>query len=384
MDSLLSRPGLLGQPVGNNARPARRLGARVLIAVCFLFLPTVIAHALERPGTVFPIFQFPANAIPRIDGDASDWAIVPESYVIGTDQLQDTSGRHASPQPHSLDVRVKVGWVKGENRLYFLYEACDDYWEFAEPGLRNDTFELVVDGDLSGGPLVAKYRLNAEVRTETEAYFAMQGVHAQNYHIFTPHQDKNWAMFWGPQQWLKELPYANAAQAYSFRPGEGGKYLLEFFITPFDHASPLGPTHSNATDLRENGLIGMGWAIIDYDRGEKRNNGFWNLSPKHTMFGKADELLAFRLMPLDDPSLPKLQAAWNLQIVDHERRIVAFKDKSFGPIETWNWDFGDGQGSSEQHPIHKYDKAGRYVVILVVHGPQGSSRFSRVWDVTFP
>ena len=47
-----------------------------------------------------------------------------------------------------LDVKVKVGWVKGLNRLYFLYEASDNYWDFRHPDLHNDIFEVVVDGDL--------------------------------------------------------------------------------------------------------------------------------------------------------------------------------------------------------------------------------------------
>ena len=38
------------------------------------------------------------------------------------------------PDPKDLDIKVKVGWVKGLNRLYFLYEAYDNYWDFAEPG----------------------------------------------------------------------------------------------------------------------------------------------------------------------------------------------------------------------------------------------------------
>ena len=52
-----------------------------------------------------------------------------------------------------------------------------------------------------------------------ETYFTLQGAHAQNYHIFTPAEGKDWCMVWGPAQWLKELPYANAACSYHFRPG---------------------------------------------------------------------------------------------------------------------------------------------------------------------
>jgi hypothetical protein len=72
--------------------------------------------------------------IPRIDGDDSDWAMVPESYLIGSDQLHDDTGQHPKPDPKTLDVHVKLGWVKGLNRLYFLYEATDNFWDFADPG----------------------------------------------------------------------------------------------------------------------------------------------------------------------------------------------------------------------------------------------------------
>ena len=48
-------------------------------------------------------------------------------------------------------------------------------------------------------------------------------------------------MVWGPAQWLKELPYANAACKYHFRPGQPGHLVLEFWITPFDYAGAEGP-----------------------------------------------------------------------------------------------------------------------------------------------
>jgi len=61
---------------------------------------------------------------------------------------------HDSPiDTTDLDVTVLVGWVMGLNRLYFLYEAYDDYWDFSNRDLHNDILEIVVDGDLSGGPL---------------------------------------------------------------------------------------------------------------------------------------------------------------------------------------------------------------------------------------
>lgn len=252
-------------------------------------------------------------------------------------------------------MRVKVGWVEGLSRLYFLYEAQDDYWDFARPGLRNDAFEVVVDGDLSGGPLIDRFRFNDDLITRDEAFFRMHGVHAQNYHIFTPARDKSWAMLWGPQQWLKELPYANAAYDYDFEPGESGKLILEFFITVFDHASPRGAEHSSQSVLEENQLIGLSWAIIDYDDvNSERSDGFWNLSREHTMFGQADQLVAFRLMPFEPEHVPPLKAGWDFRVVDGKQRVVAFRDRSVGEVTDWHWDFGDGQESTDQHPIHAY------------------------------
>jgi hypothetical protein len=355
----------------------------ILPLIGAVLLPLSAARALERTNTIFKIFQFPPNMIPTIDGKTNDWDIVPEDYVIGSDQLVDDTGRHAAPNPKNLDVRVRVGWVKGLNRLYFLYEAYDDYWDFSQPGLHNDTFELVVDGDLSGGPFIDRFHPAKDLIGPSEAYFSFHGAQAQNYHIFTPAEGKDWCMAWGPAQWIKELPYANSACSYNFRPGQPGRLVLEFWITPFDYAGYEGPQRAVESVLRENKLIGISWAIIDYDdlnSGDK-NNGFWNLSRKHTMYGNASELVAFRLMPLEPKFRKPIEAQWSFQVVDRDRRLVAFKDSSEGQITSWKWDFGDGEASSEQNPQHCYKEAGKYVVVLWVEGPAGKARMAKVWDV---
>jgi uncharacterized membrane protein len=134
--------------------------------------------------------------------------------------------------------------------------------------------------------------------------------------------------------------------------------------------------------LEEINIIGLAWAIIDYDSASGKNSrGFWNLSPKHSMYGNAYELCAFRLMPLEPALQKKLEAQWSWHIVDMDRRLVAFQDRSVGQITSWKWDFGDGESSTEQHPTHIYKKTGSYVVILDVSGPEGTSRRSKVWDV---
>jgi PKD repeat protein len=43
---------------------------------------------------------------------------------------------------------------------------------------------------------------------------------------------------------------------------------------------------------------------------------------------------------------------------------VTFTDASTGNVTAWNWDFGDGNTSAEQSPVHTYVNAGTYTVSL--------------------
>lgn len=355
------------------------------------------AQAAEPRDKTYQVFQFPADAIPRIDGDAMDWSMVPESYVVGTAAMTEQDGHFKGPTPATLDFRVKVGWVKGLNRLYFLYEAYDDYWDFAQPGLHNDTFEIVVDGDASGGPVidnahadiwtpetVGALRANRDPRiSREEAHWSTHGTFAQNYHVFTPHKDKDWTMAWNAATWTKDFPFANAAQKYDFKPGARGRMTMEFYVTVYDYAGAEGPERAVESAFFEDKTIGLGWVIIDYDDvAAKGNNGFWTLSPQRRMFGDASVLPAFRLMPIE-PALRKspIEAKWSFKVVDMSRRLVAFRDESVGTATAWKWDFGDGTTSTEQHPVHAYGKTGGFVTILTVTGPDGTSTRSKVWDV---
>lgn len=395
------RPALLSRPSWRIAcarvSPAT---PRAFASACLALLLGAAVHvrALEKPDVTYRVFQFPTDQIPRVDGKTDDWALVPESYAIGPDQHHDASEPADRPAQRTVSATVRVGWVKGLNRLYFLYEAEDDYWDFALPGLHNDTFEVVVDGDASGGPLIDKGHQefwtpehvgaaaaapDDRIRV-SDAHWAIHGVQAQNYHIFTPAVGKDWALAWGAPTWIKEFPWANSACSFAFKPGERGKLVVEFWITPFDYAGPEGPARAVESVLRENRIIGLGWIIIDYDDASSpRKNGFWSLSPRRTMYGDASELCAFRLMPLEPSLQPKLDARWSWSLVDPERRLVAFRDESVGRVNAWHWDFGDGQSSSEQHPLHTYAKPANYVVVLDVTGPDGSSRRSKVWDILF-
>jgi PKD repeat protein len=345
-------------------------------------------YTTVRDSISFEIFQFPRDRIPRIDGKTDDWAMVPDRYIYGSDLLNDTEDGQGVPDPADLDVRVKVGWVKGLSRLYFLYEAYDDFWDFARynpQGYQNDIFEIVVDGDLSGGPfiynpLVPEARQWGNGEAHISNHFSFSGVHAQNYHIYTPPVHNAWCLVWGSQPWVAEFPQSNYAYDYNFSQGDSGRLVLEFWVTPYDYAPYRGVADAVPTALEENQQIGLSWSVLDFDGGKR--NGHYNLAHNVKMVYDASYLPAFRLMPLEKEFVDDLRAEWSFQVVDANRRLVAFRDETVGEVTQWKWDFGDGTTSEEQHPVHQYREPGvHYNVTLEVLGPAGSSKRTRFWEV---
>lgn len=355
----------------------------ILLIIVLLFCSS-LSFALERPDVEFKIFQFPRNMMPRIDGDSSDWSMVPDSYNIGLEQLKDTM--YNTPiDPKDKDITVTVGWVDGMSRLYFLIEAYDDYWDFSDPGLHNDIFELVIDGDLSGGGFLPRDNPSKSILSKWDNFATFHGVHAQNYHVYLPAEGKQWTMVWGCNPWIYEFPYGNAASNYSFKHGESGNLTLEFWVTPFDYAPYDGPERAVKSKLVENEIIGVSWSVLEYDgtHDTGRYKAFWNLSHKTTMLGNASDLCTFRLMPVEKGLKKPIESEWSFNIIDMDRRLVAFNDMSHGDIEKWTWEFGDGEISHEQNPVHEYTGPGLYyVTILTVEGPDGSARMAKTCDVS--
>lgn len=61
---------------------------------------------------------------------------------------------------------------------------------------------------------------------------------------------------------------------------------------------------------------------------------------------------------------------------------VTFSDLSQGVVAAWAWDFGDGHGSAEPSPTHRYDTPGVYTVTLTVSGPGQSDTRVKVGYIT--
>jgi len=70
---------------------------------------------------------------------------------------------------------------------------------------------------------------------------------------------------------------------------------------------------------------------------------------------------------------PAPKSALAYQINSTVPSKVQFTSKSTGFIDKCNWNFGDGNTSTLDNPLHYYKKNGSYTVILTVTGPGGVS-----------
>lgn len=55
---------------------------------------------------------------------------------------------------------------------------------------------------------------------------------------------------------------------------------------------------------------------------------------------------------------------------------VTFSDDSDFFPDTWSWDFGDGETSTEENPTHTYEEDGTYTVTLTVSNPAGGDSYT--------
>jgi len=84
-----------------------------------------------------------------------------------------------------------------------------------------------------------------------------------------------------------------------------------------------------------------------------------------------------------DPVYVSPEASFTLDLSSGSAPLdVAFNSTSTGDIDSWAWDFGDGNTSTLPAPTHKYQSAGSYTVSLTVSGPAGSDSISKASLVT--
>lgn len=83
----------------------------------------------------------------------------------------------------------------------------------------------------------------------------------------------------------------------------------------------------------------------------------------------------------DDTTTGAPYTLFTFEVID---LTVSFRNASVDGPESYTWDFGDGQTSTEANPTHTYQEGGTYNVVLTAINSLGESRFERTLTVIEP
>lgn len=241
---------------------------------------------------VFPAVQFPDANIPTVDGNLTDWDVIPVGYWITHEQLTETVlGVGTAWDATDLALRAIVGWNPNTNKLYVMEDRFDDaiwvitWWE---------PMEMVFDADHSGG----MFNVWADVEDQDQKDL-LHGAHAQNYG-FNQGGAGSGDNHWGKAQWITEPPYGQFASTQTAEEGGEGFFRAEYMLTPFDNLNWNGIDFSTIGTLVEGNIIGFHFTIIDDDNPEDGSyEGYWTLSGATDSYFQGDLLSDFFLAPID-------------------------------------------------------------------------------------
>jgi chitodextrinase len=103
-------------------------------------------------------------------------------------------------------------------------------------------------------------------------------------------------------------------------------------------------------------------------------------NPSHTYFVPGNYLVSLTVYNIAGQSIHSgiikvfqnpsaIFDAYPTDVVNNEQIVIFYSNSHFA--ETYSWDFGDGQSSTEGNPYHKYENEGSYEVTLTVISKEG-------------
>ena len=131
-------------------------------------------------------------------------------------------------------------------------------------------------------------------------------------------------------------------------------------------------------DKVSSNCIDAGYRYSDYSKEPESNGNRINIGPDgNTMYASKSE----SNMPTPILKAPSV-AFYGSTVSGKAPLTVKFTDKSTGSPTSWSWNFGDKSSSTQQNPVHKYSKAGKYTVSLIVKNAAGSNSATRSGYIT--
>jgi len=278
----------------------RRTVTGFAVLALVLALPLLVgAHTPE--GELFFAAQFPDNAIPVMDGDISEWDIVPETpYHIRNDRLSapDPSiltAERGSTDPSDLSMHHVVGWNNTENKLYFMSEIFDNLHNSDREDVARfwDDDALEIEVNASHVP-IDEQRLEEGPAVNISYKWCVPPIEGQ-YQYLEPIATYTW--------FQDGTEYINFGWSFEGEQFGESTYYYEMAIIPIlalskDEATSL--EGSEFLDLEEGTTIHFSPNVGDIDEpgGTDNYQSFWGLSTDAPCCRSSTDLVMAELDPL--------------------------------------------------------------------------------------
>jgi len=105
--------------------------------------------------------------------------------------------------------------------------------------------------------------------------------------------------------------------------------------------------------------------------------GFYDVTLTVTNADGSDELTLTQIIEVLESPIPD----FGFEIIGD---IIAFSNQTNLPVNTYFWDFGDGNTSNDENPLHGYAEEGTYTVILTIGSVCGFSTIGKSVDIFLP
>lgn len=266
----------------------------------------LLAHVPE--GQVFGAWQWPTAQLPNLDGDISEWNVLPQELWIIIDQTTVAEGDVGREIDYSnLWFRYAMGWNDELDRIYCVYDRFDDNWDRDGGGVgccgQDDSIEVSIDADHSAGWFWDSGGTDEEIARA-------RGRQAQTAHYRWPALAPfGWKWFWMTSaDWHDKEPYACCATSFNLKGSQGTEATMqaEWYTVAWDDFDYHGPESSIRHNFVEGEIIGSGLQVIDNDNGteEDPKTAKWALGGQSDIYGNASSISDFILLPVDTENLP--------------------------------------------------------------------------------
>ena len=282
---------------------------RCLMTIALVASSVSISSAHEPPGETYFAFQFPAHAVPTIDGDLGDWAMVPDIFNITVENgdIQETVRGDAGNDLSDFNASSVWAWNEETNRIFSYATVVDQLLNNNrdDPTVFNwdDDWHFVVDADHSGGDGFNGDWNDLPEDERRDLFFTTM----QLWQIHVPPIDGFWAFAYiEGTSWEttgRALPFPEYSQIGWARTGETGgpgTYTYEIMMTPWKNWNWDGPGQSTIVDLEEGSIIHVGSLAKDYDLNDGRYDGSYDFPPVHDVWRNANLMADMELLPVED------------------------------------------------------------------------------------